>query len=47
MTVQRILLVEDDDDEDVSELLDDALRDEGYVVDLAGTVDEPNKKDGE
>jgi two-component system response regulator PilR (NtrC family) len=33
---QRILLVEDDDD--VSELFTVALREEGYIVDLARTV---------
>jgi DNA-binding response OmpR family regulator len=38
MTAQRILLVEDDDD--VSELFLDALREEGYCVDLAKTVAE-------
>ena len=34
-SIQRILLVEDDDD--ISELFADALRDEGYDVDVAGT----------
>jgi len=37
MSVQRILLVEDDDD--ISELFADALREEGYDVDVAGTVE--------
>src|SRR5215471_1993500 len=36
MSVQRILLVEDDDD--ISELFADTLRDEDYDVDVAGTV---------
>src|SRR5882672_1609114 len=36
MIGQRILLVEDDDD--ISALLAEALREEGYDVDVAGTV---------
>jgi len=37
MSVQRILLVEDDDD--IRELFADALREEGYDVDVAGTIE--------